>query len=176
MDDCNDLFCELVSNMYFNYGEEYTKVNIIKYRDTGMVDYITRKDNLRRRVMASKNFMIFIMNINLSDEIDKIIDTIKFDKKKKVLENVCREIFKRYIDYDNKNYSKIQVARSLIRMSYGDYSIITRNNDIRKMAIDNISADEVLWLIKKSLGIDKVVREEELYELYAEYIESLCIR
>ena len=126
--------------------------------------------------MASKNFMIFIMNINLSDEIDKIIDTIKFDKKKKVLENVCREIFKRYIDYDNKNYSKIQVARSLIRMSYGDYSIITRNNDIRKMAIDNISADEVLWLIKKSLGIDKVVREEELYELYAEYIESLCIR
>ena len=175
LDGCFDLFRELVICMYLNYGEEYTRDNIIKYRDTGMGDYITRKDNLRRKIMSSKNFMVFLLGINIDEEIERVIKEIKLEKKKKILENVCKEIFLTYIDNDNRSYSKIQIARSLIRISYGDYSTITRSNDARKMAIENIENDEVIWLIKSSLGIDRVVNEEELYELYADYIEDLCI-
>lgn len=175
LDDCRDLFSELVTSMISNYGEDYARENIIKYRDTGKGDYITRKDNLRRRVMACKNFIIFLMKIDLNWEIDKVIDKYVFERKKKILENICREVFLTYLDDENRNYSKIQVARSLIRIGYGDYSTITRNNDARKNAIDNIEPSEVVKLIKNSLSIEHVKKEEELYELYAEYIENLCI-
>ena len=60
-------------------------------------------------------------------------------------------------------------------MGSGDYSSITRKNDARKIAIDNIKPNEVLRLIKSSLGIDYVRKVDELYELYANYIEKICI-
>ena len=59
-------------------------------------------------------------------------------------------------------------------MSYGDYSAITRSNDARKNAIENIDSIDIIRLIKYSLCIDTFVKEEELFELYAEYIERLC--
>ena len=175
-DGCRDLFFKLVSSMYLNYGEEYTKNNILKYRDTGMVDYITRKDDLRKKVISSKNFKIYLMNIDLEIEIDSIVNKVKYDKKKIILEEVCKEIFLKYLDSNTVNFSKIQIARSLIRMSYGDYSTITRTNNVRKKAIDNIESNEIIDLIKMSLGIDKVLVEDKIYVLYADYIESLCIK
>ena len=174
-DGCRDIFIQLVTSMYLNYGEDYTKNNILKYRDTGMGDYITRKDDLRKKVISSKNFKIYLMSLSLDKEIDLVINKIKYEKKKIILEEVCKEIFFKYLDSNSINFSKLQVARSLIRMSYGDYSTITRFNDARKKAIDNIESNEVLDLIKMVLGIEKVLIEEELYELYADYIENLCI-
>ena len=116
------------------------------------------------------------MNIDLEIEIDSIVNKVKYDKKKIILEEVCKEIFFKYLNSNSVNFSKIQIARSLIRMSYGDYSTITRTNDVRKKAIDNIESNEIIDLIKMSLGIDKVLVEDKLYELYADYIESLCIK
>lgn len=174
MDECSILLEELVKNMYFSYGDEYTKESIINYMNTGKGDYITRKDNLRKRVMNSKVFMIYLRKINIEIEIDRLIDMFRFEKKVKILENICKEIYLTYLDDDN-NIGKIQVARGLIRMQYGDYSTITRNNNARKMAIENIDSLEVIKLIKSSLGIDSVKKEEELYELYAEYIENICV-
>jgi len=173
--ECDELFSELVKCMFLNYGENYTRENIFKYRNTGMGDYITRKNNLRRRIMSSKIFIIFLLNIDLEKKIDEELIILKFEQKRKILENICKEVFLTYVDRDDKSLSKIQVARSLIRMSYGDYATITRNNDARKNAIDNIKPNEVIGLIKGSLGIDYVKREEELYQLYADYIENLCI-
>lgn len=174
-DDCKILLEELVNVMYLNYGEEYTKNNIRDYMNTGNGKYITRKNNLRKKIIESKTFMIFLHKISLDEEVDKIIDLHGFEEKKKILEDVCRETFLMYLDNDNKNFGKIQVARGLIRMEYGDYSAITRNNDARKMAIENIKPNDIVKLIKKTLGIEHVRKQEELYELYADYIENLCI-
>jgi len=173
--ECDELFSELVKCMFLNYGENYTRENIFKYRNTGMGDYITRKNNLRRRIMSSKIFIIFLLNIDLEKKIDEELIILKFEQKRKILENICKEVFLTYVDRDDKSLYKIQVARCLIRMYYGDYATITRNNDARKNAIDNIKPNEVIGLIKGSLGIDYVKREEELYQLYADYIENLCI-
>ena len=161
--------------MYLNYGDEYTKESIINYRNSGKGDYITRKDNLRKRITSCKVFGIYLCNISLEAEIDKLLDKFKFENKVKILENICKEVYLNYIDSDNKNVGKIQVARCLIRMQYGDYSTITRNNGIRKLAIENINSFDIIKLIKSGLGIVDVVKEEELYELYAEYIEDICI-
>lgn len=174
IDGCCCLFEELVLVMYLNYGEDYTRDNIIKYMNSGKVDYITRKNNLRRKIMAEKRFIIYLMSIDLDKKIDKIINNIKFEKKKKILEDVCKCVFLNYIDR-NVNYSKIQVARCLIRMSYGDYSTVTRCGNARKLAMDNIDSDEIVKLIKMTLEIDRVCVESELYELYADYIERLCV-
>ena len=175
VDSCTSLFEELVNNMFFNYGEEYTRESVINYMNTGKSDYITRKDNLRKRVMDNKVFMIYLRKISLVDEIDRLIGLCKIEKNGKILEEVCKTMYLNYLDHDNQCLGKIQVARGLIRMQYGDYSAITRNNNARRMAIENIVPTEVVSLIKYSLGIEHVKKEEELYELYAEYIENICI-
>lgn len=173
--ECSKLFDELVSKMFLTYGEEETRNNLLNYMQTGESNYITRCDNLRKRVVSLKEFIVFLYNISFEEEFTKVTDKCKFEKKKKILEDICKETFKNYWSEDKKNYSKIQVARGLIRMEYGDYSAITRKNDARKLAIDNIKPEDVIELIKSSLGINYVRKEEELYELYADYIENLCI-
>lgn len=173
--ECNELFKELIEKMFLNYGEEYARTNIINYLKTGNSDYITRKADIRNRVVSSSLFMIYLHNISIDEELDKIINSCKFEIKKKILEDVCKETFKNYCSENNKNFGKMQVAIGLIRMECGDYSVITRNNDARKIAIDNIKPNDVLGLIKSSLGIDYVRKVDELYELYANYIEKMCI-
>lgn len=173
--ECSQLFEELVKKMYLNYGEDYTRINVNKYLKTGNNEYITRKDDIRNRVMSSNLFMIYLHQIPVDERINQIIDSCKIEKKKKILEDVCKETFKNCCNENNKDFGKTQVAIGLIRMGSGDYSSITRKNDARKIAIDNIKPNEVLRLIKSSLGIDYVRKVDELYELYANYIEKICI-
>ena len=174
IDDNYQLLEELVICMYNNYGEEQTRDSIISYMDSGKGDYITRKNGLRKKITDLKTFIIYLRSISLEEEINKIINRIKFLEKVKILEDICKIIYINYIDSDNKELGKIQIARCLIRMQYGDYTVITRNNDARKMAIENIDSSDIIKLIKNSLCIDEILREEKLYLLYAEYIESLC--
>ena len=161
--------------MYLNYGEDYTRINLNNYLKTGNNEYITRKDDIRKRVISSNLFMIYLHQIPVDEKINQIIDSCKIEKKKKILEDACKETFKSCCNDLNKDSGKTQVAIGLIRMESGDYSGITRKNDARKIAIDNIKPNEVLGLIKSSLGIVYVRKVDELYELYANYIEKICI-
>ena len=169
LDDCYDLFKELVESMYSIHGRDITKNNIKKYMLTSNCDYITRSNNLREKVISSKKFMIFLCKKSIDQEVDKIIDKYEFDKEKDFLEDICKDI---YLLSDDRNLGKIQVARCLIRMEYGDYSTITRNNGLREKAYNGINSKDIIKLIKDSLNIDKEIKLEKLYELYADYIDK----
>lgn len=170
-----ELFNELVSKMYSKYGEEYAKNSIISYINTGKRGYITRENDLRKRIIDSKTFMIFLYKIDFEVEFNKLVEGYKINEKMKILENICCETYFTCNDLDKVNSGKIHIARTLIRISYGDYSSITRKNDARKIAIENIKPEDVVCLIKQTLKIEYVKKEARLYELYAEYIENLCV-
>ena len=59
-------------------------------------------------------------------------------------------------------------------MGYGDFSAITRNKDARKKALNYIKPNEIEEIIKYSLNSFDSLMGDELYEEYANYIESLC--
>lgn len=170
-----ELFKELVISMCKKYGLEYCKNSMINYRDTGNKGYITRTNDLRKRVVDAKTFLIYLKTIDLDLEFKNIGEMLEFDNKKKILEDVCKETYMNCNDVDINNSGKIQVARTLIRISFGDYSSVTRCNNARKMAKENIKPDEVVKLIKETLNIDYVKKESTLYELYADYIMNLCL-
>lgn len=171
LDDCYELFRELVESMYSIHGRDITKNNIKKYMVSSNGDYITRSNNLREKVISSKKFMIFLCKKSIDQEADKIIDKYEFDKEKDILEDICKDI---YLFSDNRNLGKIQVARCLIRMEYGDYSTITRSNGLRERAYNKINSKDIIKIIKDSLNIDKDIKKEKLYELYANYIDKKC--
>ncbi len=168
-----NLLEELVHEIYCNYGEDKTRESIIKFHDSGNCKYITRKNDLRKKINSSKLFMIYLWKIEIDKELDRLIRIEICKKKSKILENICKENYLNYIDDENV-IGKIQVAKGLIRMSYGDYSAITRHNGARKLAIENIDANDVEELIKNSLYITREMEEKEIYLMYAEYIEKLC--
>lgn len=169
------LFEELVTTMYESYGETKTKENILAYSKTGQVDYLTRKNNLRKKIVAAKPFLTYLDSLSLNKELTDILSNLSANAKKKILSNACCETFKVCWASSDLECAKVQVARSLIRLSYGDYSMITRNNDARKQVIDNLNTNEIIDIIKNSLEIAHYNSEQELYEVYAEYIEKLCL-
>lgn len=176
LDKCKSLFNELVRVMYFNYNEDNVRDSIVNYRDTGMCDYITRCGDMRKKIMASNIFLIYLNMIDLNRELDKLFLGLNLEKKMKILRDASVLIYRNGWAKKDRNYGMIQVAKMLIRITYGDYSIITRDNNMRKMVIDNIDGDEVIYLIKKTLGIDNVKKNDMLYELYAEYIDNYVCR
>lgn len=176
LDKCESLFNELVRVMYFNYKEDNVKESIINYRDTGMGDYITRISDMRKKVMSMNTFIVYLNTIDLNCELDKLFLVLNVEKKMKILRDASVSVYRTGFANRDSSNGMIMVARMLIRISYGDYSVITRDNDMRKIVIDNIDPKEVIYLIKKTLGIDKVKKDEMLYELYAEYIDKLCVQ
>lgn len=175
LDDNSKLLEELVSSMYFKYGDEHTKNSLINYINTGKRSYITRDNDLRKRIIASKTFMVYLYSIDFDMEYNRIMSLYTVDRKKKLLEDICKETYMNCNDVYKENSGKIHIARTLIRISYGDYSSVTRKNDARKIAVENIKPEDVVLLIKETLKIDYVKKESSLYELYADYIEKLCI-
>ena len=186
---------ELINVMTSKYGFENAKKSIIKYqksikeseKDQGKkIEYITRENNIREKIIKSKSFTTYMSSFK-EEDLKKIIDSLKpklnekskekiKTKKEMILEEVCRETYLAFQN-ENRNFSgKLQVARALIRMENGDYSPITRRNNARLIAEENIKMDEVLDIIKKTLERKGYIIEnhQDLYELYAMHIEYLC--
>ena len=167
---------ELLEEMLNELVGDFDKEEIIKsltlYKETAKPDYITRKHDIRKNVMSSKTFLVYLYQINLKEKLEELIPLAILKNKKKLLEDICKD---NYISYNKSdNLGKVQVIRGLIRMEYGDYTAITRKNNARKIAADNINPDEVFNIIKFTLNSNEDEKENELYEKYANYIEGLC--
>lgn len=173
------LLDKIIRTMLTKYGYDYTFEALVKYGKTNNNNLITRTNNLRKQVMNKVSFNTYVNTIDLKEVVDKVYEQMDLKEmdltKDLLLENVCKET---YLSCQNeeKHYSgKIQVARSLIRMTYGDYNSITRNNNARAIAKENILPDEVTEIIQIALEKNGyiVLDEEDLYELYATHIENI---
>lgn len=175
LDANKPLFEELIRKMYLKYGDEYAKESILNYKNTGKKIHITRENELRKKIAENKTFMVYLHKIDFDNEYNSVLQQYKIDNDKKILEDICKETYLTYNDYEKKNLGKIQIARTLIRITNGDYSSITRNNNARKIAIENIKPEEVVNIIKSTLQIKQIKKETTIYELYAEYIANLFL-
>ena len=171
-DDDKMLLENIVNELVKDHNKDEIIKSLASYKKTAKPDYITRKYDLRKKVMSSKTFLIYLNEINLKEEIEKLVPGAILKNKKEILENVCKDNYKSYNKKDN--LGKVQVIRGLIRMEYGDYTAITRNNDARKIATDKINPKEIMDLIRFTLKSNSDEKENELYEKYADYIERLC--
>lgn len=183
----NELLKEIIISMSYKYGYDHTKQALINYKEdiNNGIDYIMRKNNLREKVKHSKTFRTYI-NSYSKEELETIFERIKpeltKDNKEKVkttkemiLEEVCKETYLSCETQERDFTGKKQVAIALIRMSRNDYSLITRNNNARKLAKENLKPEEIVEIIKKTLETNGYILENEidLYELYVTHIENI---
>ena len=181
----NQLLKEIITLMSRKYGYEYAKKALYNYKndENNGINYIIRKNNLREKVKHSKTFRTYI-NSYSEQEFEQKFEKLKPEltkeniktTKEMILEEICKETYLA-CDTKERNYTgKSQVAIALIRMSRNDYSLITRNNNARKLAKDNLKPEEIIETIKKTLETNGYILENEidLYELYVTHIEKIC--
>lgn len=183
-----DLLKELIEVMIKKYGANYTKTALKEYKNERNINAITRTNNLRERVEESKSFLTYLNYTNdnyllINNYIQEHYQANKLQDneeiknfKEKLLEEVCTATYFACQTPEREFCGKLQVARLLIRMQCGDYKAITRTNNARQNAIDNIKPDEVYNLVKSSIEKNGYIIEDErdLYELYANHIEFIC--
>lgn len=200
----SQLLKEIVEIMTYKYGYDYTKRAINNYRNAGIFDttkassikntsglsdgleYITREKDLRKRVKQAKSFRTYL-NKHTQEELECLFERAKPTLSQESVENVktteemlleqiCKEIYQSCNTPENEFQGKIQVAVALIKMSNGNYNYVTRNNNARKIAQENIKPENVVKILKKALRTTGYIieNEEDLYELYATHIEYLC--
>lgn len=177
----NQLLKEIIETMVEKYGEISTKKNILLYRDTRDIGYITKTNDLRKKVAESKTFQTYINYIDLEQKINSLmpkkieLSEVKLSKES-ILEYICKETYIAFQTPEKLNSGTIQVASALIHMSNGNYNRITRTNNARMLAKENISPEEVKFLVEKILEANGYIIENEvdLYQLYATHIEYLC--
>lgn len=177
----NKLLKDIITTMSEKYGEIATKKNIKLYRDTRDIEYITKTNNLRNKVAESKTFQTYINYIDLEREINLLMPKktntteIKLSKES-ILENICKETYMAFQTPERAYSGTIQVASALIHITSGNYNRITRTNNARQLAKENIKPEEVKELVMKSLEKNGYIIENEvdLYQLYATHIEYLC--
>lgn len=175
-----DLLKEVFQVMVKKYGYNNTKDNLELYRDTGDLSYITRTNGIREKVESSKTFRSYLNLVSLNGMLCQINSMTKEQEEKSqkeyILEDVCRSTYIACQTPERGYCGKNQVASLLIRMQQNNYDYITRLNNARTIARENLKPEEIKDIIKKSLESNGYIIENEndLYELYATHIEYLC--
>lgn len=184
-DDTKDLLLEIINTMINKYGNLGAKNAILKYKKDKKIEYITRAKDLRKKIKDSTNFNSYIDSIS-KEELENLINNktkedseqdIEINSKEKtidkisLLEEISKEIYKSAIN--SSADGEKQVAISLIKLSNGQYEYITRSNDARTIAKENISSDEVENLIRTTLENEGYIIENDIdmYYLYANRIK-----
>ena len=170
-----ELLISIIEEMTKKYTLTEVKLSLFNYKKTHNPSTITRENNLRDKVLSSKTFTDYLKSLS-DEELNTIIEKYKKERivPTNILVNLLDNISKQtYISAVEKGYDgKKQVAVSLIKLSYGDYSGITRELNSRAQAINNIKKDQVEQLIKESLKEKNLLQEDkQIYLTYAEYIE-----
>lgn len=173
----DQLMINLIKTMTAKYGKKDAKILINNYKQTYDPTYITRDNNLRNLVMYSPTFNNYIRKISekqLEDLINKYASENQYNQIiENQIENICKS---NYFSALEKGYDpQKQVAVGLIRMTYGDYSYITRANNARSQA-QNINPKIIAKTIKQFLQ-DKgyeIQDDRQIYLLYSNYIEYIC--
>lgn len=184
-DDTKDLLLEIINTMINKYGNLGAKNAIFKYKKDKKIEYITRTKDLRKKIKSSTNFNNYIDSISKEELEDLINSKTKKDNKQvaeinskektmdkiSLLEEISKEIYKSAIN--SKVDGEKQVAISLIKLSNGQYEYITRSNDARTIAKENISSNEVENYIKTTLENEGYIIENDIdmYYLYANRIK-----
>lgn len=184
-DDTKDLLLEIINTMINKYGNLGAKNAILKYKKDKKIEYITREKDLRKKIKESTSFNNYIDSISTED-LEILINSktkedqeqdIEINSKEKtidkilLLEDISKETYKSALN-SNADGEK-QVAISLIKLSNGQYEYITRSNDARDIAKENISSDEVEDLVKTTLENEGYIIENDIdmYYLYANRIK-----
>lgn len=170
-----ELLISIIEEMTKKYTLTEVKLSLFNYKKTHNPSTITRENNLRDKVLSSKTFTDYLKSLS-DEELNTIIEKYKKERiiPTNILVNLLDNISKQtYISAVEKGCDgKKQVAVSLIKLSYGDYSGITRELNSRAQAINNIKKDQVKQLIKESLKEKNLLQEDkQIYLTYAEYIE-----
>lgn len=184
-DNTKDLLLTIINTMIKKYGNLGAKNAILKYKKDKKVEYITREKDLRKKIKESTSFNNYIDSISTED-LEILINSktkedqeqdIEINSKEKtidkilLLEDISKETYKSALN-SNADGEK-QVAISLIKLSSGQYEYITRSNDARDIAKENISSDEVEDLVKTTLENEGYIIENDIdmYYLYANRIK-----
>ena len=173
------LLNKIIIAMITKYGYQYTLNSLLEFSKSYNVNLITRTNNLRSEVINSTSFITYLNTINIKDKVDIINADLGIKEEDLtsdlILENICKETYLSCQNEEKKYSGKIQVARSLIRLTYGDYSGITRTNNARKIAKEKLLPEEIEEIIKISLEKNGYIIESEsdLYELYATHISHI---
>ena len=174
------LLNKIIIAMITKYGYQYSLNSLLEFSKSYNVNLITRTNNLRNEVINSTSFITYLNTINIKDKVDIINEDLDIKEEDLtsdlILENICKETYLSCQNEEKKYLGKIQVARSLIRLTYGDYSGITRTNNARKIAKEKLLPEEIEEIIKISLEKNGYIIESEsdLYELYATHISHIC--
>ena len=171
-----DLLQELIMVMSNKYGIEKTIAYIEKYKQTGGLNLITRSNNLRERIRYSSSFRTYIANFNISSFYNLENSNKELEEKSKILKEICKTTYYAFNTKERKFRGRYQVASLLRHIEENDYTYITRTNNARGIAENNISPTEVEQLVKYSIEQQGIAVEnnEEMYRIYSEYIEQLC--
>lgn len=180
-DNTKDLLLTIINTMIKKYGNLGAKNAILKYKKDKKIEYITREKDLRKKIKESTSFNNYIDSISTEDleilinsktkEDNKQVEEINSKEKTKdkilLLEEISKEIYKSAIN--SSADGEKQVAISLIKLSNGQYEYITRSNDARTIAKENISSNEVENLIRTTLENEGYIIENDIdmYYLYA---------
>lgn len=181
------LLKEIIIVMYKKYGEYITRNNLKSYKEKGGIEKITKTNNLRERVEQSKTFRTYINYIDLDKEIDILMSQNNLNQeninktednlsKETLLEMICKETYLTCQTKEREYMGKEQVATALVSMKFSNYRYITRTNNARKIAEENIKPQEVEEIMKNTLEKNGYIIENEidLYHLYATHIEYIC--
>lgn len=174
------LLNKIIIAMITKYGYQYTLNSLLEFSKSYNVNLITRTNNLRNEVINSTSFITYLNTINIKDKVDIINADLGIKEEDLtsdlILESICKETYLSCQNEEKKYSGKIQVARSLIRLTYGDYSGITRTNNARTIAKEKLLPKEIEEIIKISLEKNGYIIESEsdLYELYATHISHIC--
>ena len=174
------LLNKIIIAMITKYGYQYSLNSLLEFSKSYNVNLITRTNNLRNEVINSTSFITYLNTINIKDKVDIINEDLDIKEEDLtsdlILENICKETYLSCQNEEKKYSGKIQVARRLIRLTYGDYSGITRTNNARTIAKEKLLPEEIEEIIKISLEKNGYIIESEsdLYELYATHISHIC--
>lgn len=171
-----ELLISIIEEMTKKYTLTEVKLSLFNYKKTNNISTITRENKLRDKVLLSKTFNDYIKALS-NEELNNLIDKYKKEKiipmsiLSQTLDSICKQTYFSAIDegYDGQK----QVAVGLIKLSYGDYSGITREGNSRVQAINNIKPEQVDSIIKYSLKEKGFLNEsdKQIYLTYAEYID-----
>lgn len=185
-DNYMDLFNELCKVMLNKYGYEDGSWQIKEFIDTGEGKYITRDNNLRRRV-SNKEFINYIVNYARSNgiTIDSLINMSYQNSTPSMFSENNNELLKKGINttysYHQKLYEQgedigtgYDYARSAIvrLLRDGKYNGFTRTDNIRIQIENRISREEACKLVINELGLDGL-DDHNLFDIADQYLDRI---
>ena len=166
--------------MASKYGTGRAISNLMKYKNTGDLNFITRDFDLRTKIEDATSFRTYLNTFDLEKYLNSLSQPKQQQEpeasKETILEEVCKSTYIACQTPERDYCGKTQVARALICMMGGDFNCITRTDNARNIAKKNIHPLEIRKIVKKTLEENGYIIENEadLYELYATHIEHVC--